>query len=104
MENDQITDDNIMASSSQSAMAGPEQARLHDRYSAWSPGDDDDNPFLEVYLGETKIVTAISTQGHPLRYEFVRQYLLRYSMDGQQWLYVTSVIGVPKVSNVTHPL
>lgn len=99
MEDDRIPDGNIMASSSRSSFTGPEQARLYDPYSAWSPSDDDKLPFLEVFLRDTKLVTAISTQGHPLRNECVQRYFVRYSMDGQNWLYVTNYMGVPKVNN-----
>ena len=100
MESGLISNQDITASSSRSPVSTGNQARLHNPRSAWSPYPNDNNPYLQVYLGGNKKVTAISTQGHPLWPEFVRSYLVRYSINGKIWRYVKAINGVPKVSNI----
>lgn len=46
--------------------------------------------FLEVNIGGSlKVVTAVATQGHGSRNEWVKQYTLSYSADGADWFNYT---------------
>ncbi|XP_031549039.1 uncharacterized protein LOC116286593 [Actinia tenebrosa] len=42
--------------------------------------------FLEINLGETlKVITAVATQGHGSRKEWIKEYSLSYSLEAAEW-------------------
>ena len=81
MENGQILNESITASSQENENAGPENARLNFT-GAWSPYNIFKNQWLQVDFGAETRVTGISTQGHHDFDTWVESYTLRYSDDG----------------------
>ena len=98
MESGAIPDEDMEASSTRlSGVTGPSQGRLNNPFSAWSPKSNEFLPYLDIDLGSVKYITAVSTQGHPLAKEYVRQYRLKYSNDGERYFLVTDKKGFVKV-------
>ena len=81
MENGQITNDSITASS-QIPIAGPENARLHFSTGSWMPQTTDRNQWLQIDLRNKTQLTGISTQAHRFYNFWVKSYSLRYSNNG----------------------
>ena len=99
METGEIPAEDMEASSTKfPGDTDPWVGRLNNPLSAWSPKLSDQQPYLDVDLGSVKRVTAVSTQGHPLAEEYVRQYHLKYSYDGERYYPVTNRGGHIKVS------
>ncbi|KAI8518018.1 hypothetical protein Bbelb_040350, partial [Branchiostoma belcheri] len=77
-----IEDDDIKASSPKKGSqfmtsAGPHRARLNSPY-GWTAASDDLHPYIQVDLGETKMVTGVVTQGRPGEDQWVRSYTIQY--------------------------
>ncbi|XP_066293420.1 uncharacterized protein [Branchiostoma lanceolatum] len=77
-----IEDDDIKASSPKKgslfmAPTGPHRARLNSPY-GWTASVDDRQPYIQVDLGETKMVTGVVTQGKPGEDQWVRSYTIQY--------------------------
>lgn len=51
----------------------------------WSPSYDSDNQFLVVEFSDRMKVCSISTQGRSSTLEFVTEYYIQYSDNGQGW-------------------
>lgn len=96
MEDYRIPDRDIFTSSSLSPQYSGAQARLNNPR-AWVPDGDDENPYIQIYLGKNMLVTAISTQGHPSASAYVKQYIVKYSINRKTWKFVTSFGNIPKV-------
>lgn len=68
--------------------------------SAWTPLENTYNHFLTFDLGERKKVKRIATLGRSRSTEYVTEYILQYSDDGELWRSVadnsaeTQVIGL----------
>ncbi|XP_032234518.1 lactadherin [Nematostella vectensis] len=67
-------------------------------YSCWQAASFDLQPWLEIDLGRLMIVSQVGTQGRPHYGFFVRQYAIKYSLDGTAWT-VYQEGGVDKVFN-----
>lgn len=66
----------------------PKYARLNHARGLTAPATNVE--FLEVNVGESlKIVTAVATQGHGSRSQWVKAYTLSYSEDGAEWFKYT---------------
>ncbi|XP_078346807.1 uncharacterized protein LOC144632077 [Oculina patagonica] len=109
MENGQISNESLTATSQLNPISGPENARLNFNR-AWSPEQFDHHQWLQVNFGAETRVTGISTQGDPIVYVWVKSYTLKYSNDGlnfqhyQPELYTKTFSGNSDNNVVTHEL
>ena len=93
MENKAITDRQIGASTEWNVNYSPSGSRLNtvkkgNKYGAWTARKNDNNPFLQIELGDNKTkVTRIATQGSSDWDEWVKTYKLQYSDDGVNFQY-----------------
>lgn len=69
--------------------------------SAWSPDSDTYYQFLAADLGGRKQVHWLATQGRAKTSEYVTEYIVQYSDDGQQWITVTDSAGNAEVLETT---
>ncbi|XP_044727167.1 neurexin-4 isoform X2 [Chrysoperla carnea] len=63
---------------------GPENARLNGE-SAWSPVESTYDHFLKLDLGERKEIRYIATKGRARTSEYVTEYIVQFSDDGESW-------------------
>ncbi|XP_073259200.1 uncharacterized protein [Porites lutea] len=83
MESGAITDDKISASSKVNAGTPAKNGRLNYVYgSSWCASPSDKNPYLEIDLGVTHIICAVSTQGNSRADEWVKTYTLQFYTGG----------------------
>ena len=54
-------------------------------FGGWCAKDSDNHPFLHVNLKTSTVITALATQGLPLRDNSALRYKLNYSCDGKVW-------------------
>lgn len=101
MENGDIPDSSITASSFYQAIYKPEQGRLNftgkeifapygngnEFCRAWEPSESNQGEWIQVDLGEIMKVTAVATQGNGKTTisEWTTSYILQYSNDGQHF-------------------
>ena len=75
----------------------PGEGRLNNSHAvglgsgAWCSGPQDKAPYLQVYLGSSRKVTAVSTQGHPVLHKWVTMFRLSYSLNGVTWIKTNEV-------------
>ena len=67
---------------------------------AWSPKDNTYNHFLTVNLDDRKEIQSIATQGRAGTSEFVTEYIVLFSDDGEGWKSYASSTGEPEVQFV----
>ncbi|XP_048581791.1 uncharacterized protein LOC5519041 isoform X1 [Nematostella vectensis] len=92
MENRVIPDDHVTASShwnnheASNARLKNEAGFLNGtfRWGGWCTDNLDKHQYIQVDLGHVRAVSAIATQGY-MRDNFVKQYRMNYSIDGQEW-------------------
>ena len=90
MENGEITDAQISASSQWDHKHAAVQGRLNFRQQglnqawAWCAGSNDPNQWLQVDLGSFTTVAGVATQGRPSQIwrQWVKSFKLEYSNDG----------------------
>ena len=93
MENGAICDGQITASSQRDVNHAARQGRLHSNATrklkgAWSAADNDDKPWLQIYLGsESIIITRVATQGGNGLQQWVTEYNVQYSDDKVNFRY-----------------
>ena len=86
MENNQISDAQISASSVSDDRSSPGQARLHlPGGRGWSAFKNDPHQWLQVDLRSYTTVTRVATQGRTGTKEWVTKYKLQYSDDGMNF-------------------
>jgi len=86
METGSIPDNNITASSIQSASTPASNSRLNFASgSSWCAGTSDSNPYLQIDLQTLHIICAVSTQGNSQAEQWVKTYKLQLSTDGSKW-------------------
>jgi len=86
METGSIPDNNITASSIQSASTPASSSRLNFASgSSWCAATDDRNPYLQIDLQTLHIICAVSTQGNFQAEQWVKTYKLQLSRDGSTW-------------------
>ena len=92
MENRQISDAQISASSMSDDNSSPSKARLHLKEDQNLPGGGgwralktDLHQWLQVDLGGYNTVTRVATQGRTGSNEWVTNYKLQYSDDGMNF-------------------
>lgn len=54
-------------------------------YMAWSPSYDSLDHFLMVEFSDRMKICSISTQGQSSTLEFITEYYIQYSDNGQGW-------------------
>ncbi|XP_021374153.1 mucin-5AC-like [Mizuhopecten yessoensis] len=84
MQNHQIRDDMITASSSRDANSAPYKARLGGP-TAWTAAIDNKNQFVQVDFLQSSLISGLTTQGRPNIPSYVTSYYVRYSTDGLNW-------------------
>ncbi|XP_038060523.1 lactadherin-like [Patiria miniata] len=96
MEDGRIPDASITASSvwSNHADYGPTRARLNLRATngaaVWcNAGASEANPWIQVDLGSNATITGVITQGRADYHDWVTEFKVAYSDDGQEWTTVT---------------
>ena len=84
MENGQISDNNITASTVESISITPaKNGRMNYTLgSSWCAGTSDTNPYLQIDLQTLHIICAVSTQGNSQADQWVTTYTLQISTDG----------------------
>ncbi|XP_078344114.1 lactadherin-like [Oculina patagonica] len=90
MQNKQIPDSSLSASSVLTIADGYQNGRLHLQaggglMGAWIPAINDANPWLQVDFNAERQVTAIATQGRENGDYWVMTYTLSYSSDGNNY-------------------
>jgi ribosomal protein L19E len=106
MENGEIHDSQISASSEWDANHGAINSRLNfqaqgKRQGAWSARRNDRNQWLQVNFNLQATVTEILTQGRSNSNQWVTSYTVSYSNDGLNF-FAYRVNGVLKVINTTY--
>ncbi|XP_038060485.1 lactadherin-like [Patiria miniata] len=104
MEDGRISNESITASSiwqTNRAVCGPVRARLNTQgfAAAWCNDETTDNisPWIQVDFDGTVTITGLITQGRgdsPCD-QWVTEYQVTYSEDGQSWNNVTDADGTP---------
>ncbi|XP_074114384.1 neurexin-4 isoform X3 [Cotesia typhae] len=74
----------------------PHQARLYGK-SAWTPSDNSYNQHLTLDLGDRVEIRSIQTRGRANTREFVTEFIVEYSDDGQAWTTYESQNGVEEM-------
>ena len=86
MENGEIRDDQITASSYHSEWYRPFNARLNYALKGWAARTNDLNQWLRVDFQQPANITGISTQGQQIHYVvFVTNYTISFSDDGNNF-------------------
>ena len=90
MENREIPNQAVKASSSWGFAHEPWQARLNNiktrgSTASWSSGSDAIGQYLQIDLGKERVVNKIATQGRPSADQWVTSYKLLFSLDGANW-------------------
>ena len=104
MENREIPNEAVKASSSWGLQHEPWQARLNNIRRSGSTGSWSTRPnaigqYLQIDLGKERVVNKIATQGRPSADQWVTSYKLLFSSDGANWnKYLND--GVVKVNAV----
>uniref|UniRef100_A0A3P9M4Q9 Contactin associated protein-like 5a n=1 Tax=Oryzias latipes TaxID=8090 RepID=A0A3P9M4Q9_ORYLA len=90
----------FQSSSQSAASAAAFNAILNRRDGAggWSPMVTDQNPWLQVDLGEQMEVTAVATQGRHDSWDWVSSYLLLLSDTGRIWKQYRQEDGVERLA------
>ena len=90
MENREIPNGAVAASSSWGLYHEPWQARLNNiarsgSTGSWSSGLNAIGQYLQIDLGKERVVNKIATQGRPSSDQWVTSYKLLFSSDGAKW-------------------
>nr|CAD7438043.1 unnamed protein product [Timema bartmani] len=64
---------------------------------AWTPEESTYYHFLTINLDGPKQIHSIATQGREGTAEYVTEYIVQYSNDGEGWLSYTSALGEPEM-------
>ena len=90
MENREIPNEAVKASSFWTSEYEPWQARLNNVQRSGSSGSWSSHPsaigqYLQIDLGKERVVNKIATQGRPSSDQWVTSYKLLFSSDGANW-------------------
>jgi len=72
--------------------------------SAWTSDESSYNQWIRFKLPSRKRVTAVVTAGRAKTKEYVTEYILQYSDDGENWRSYVTASGIPQVLTHTHLL
>ena len=108
MQNGQIPDSAITASSSANAVShAPSIGRLHflssgtGKYGSWAAGANNANQWFQVDFGGWRKISAVATQGRQDADQWVKSYSLQFSYDGVFWETVNNEHGSKRVMMVS---
>ncbi|KAL9908439.1 neurexin-4 isoform 1-T1 [Glossina fuscipes fuscipes] len=79
-----LLDNAVLTATSALNDRGPEKAKLNGN-SAWTPVENTYNHFLTIDLGDKRTTRKIATMGRRFTNEFVTEYIVQYSDDGEYW-------------------
>ena len=106
MENGQIPDSAISASSSANANSyAPSIGRINflssgsGKYGSWAAGANNKEQYFQVDFGGWTQITAVATQGRQDSNQWVKSYSLSFSYDGVFWEVVNNEHGSKQVCN-----
>ena len=104
MENKEIPNRAVTASSYHGPGHEPRQARLNNNQKSggtgsWSTLPNTIGQYLQIDLGKKRVISKIATQGRPSMDQWVKSYKLIFSIDGAKWNEYRNN-GVVKVNNV----
>ena len=90
MENREIPNEAVKASSSYGSGYEPWLARLNNprapaSHGSWSAGQNNIGQYLQIDLGKERMVNKIATQGRPSADQWVTSYKLLFSPNGAKW-------------------
>ena len=90
MENREIPNEAVKASSSWGPKNQPWRARLNniatsEGASSWAALQNAVGQYLQIDLGKERVVNKIATQGRPAANQWVTSYKLLFSSDGANW-------------------
>ena len=90
MENREIPNEAVKASSSWGSASEPWQARLNNikkkgSVGVWCTRQNAIGQYLQIDLGKERVVNKIATQGRPSYDQWVTSYKLLFSSDGAKW-------------------
>ena len=84
MENKQIRNEMITASSYRDSNSSPEKARLNTP-GFWMPSADSKLEYLQIDFLQQAFLTGITTQGRADAPSYVTSYKVQFSTDGLNW-------------------
>ena len=87
LEDGRITDSQITASSQYSSNFDPTKARLNS-LGAWCVQTIDLNQWLQVEFESSTWMTGVIIQGRSNFDQWVKEYKVQHSTDGEEWQYV----------------
>ena len=90
MENKEIPNRAVTASSYHGSAHEPWQARLNNIQTgrstgSWSARRNSIGQYLQIDLGKERVINKIATQGRPSLDQWVTSYKLLFSSDGANW-------------------
>lgn len=85
MENGEIRDEQITATSQHEELSGPSNARLNFSPFGWVAKTNDLNQWLQVDFQQQAVITGISTQGRRELDQYVKSYTISFSDDGNNF-------------------
>ncbi|XP_026674787.1 neurexin-4 isoform X1 [Ceratina calcarata] len=94
--NEPLLDRAHLTATSSLSNRGPKNAKLNGD-STWSPELSSYDQHLTVELGERREIRSIATRGRAHTNEYVTEYIVQYSDDGQAWASYESQDGVDEM-------
>ena len=91
LESDKIQDNQITATDEHPHPDWKAHGARLNHNTAWSTHKLDGNQWIEIQLNQQQYVTGVMTQGKSTQY--VKNYKMSYTEDGNTWEYVTDTIG-----------
>jgi len=91
MKRKRIPDESISSSSKLNSHHEPFYARLNGER-AWCAAQEDETPYIEILLGEEKLITAITTQGSLFDLSWSRKYEVMFLEEGKWTSYKEVVL------------
>uniref|UniRef100_A0A3P9JBC1 Neuropilin-1a n=1 Tax=Oryzias latipes TaxID=8090 RepID=A0A3P9JBC1_ORYLA len=90
MESGEIPSEHITASSQYNSNWSPERSRLNYPENGWTPSDDTIREWIQVDLGQDKMVSGVMIQGgkHRDRNVFMKKFKVGHSLDGDHWTFI----------------
>ena len=85
MQSKGIPDSSIWSSSTLSAKHVPGFARLDEPQGTWCSAPNDNSPYVQIQLGEEKLITKMMGQGSYKDLRWATKYQIKYLKEGK-WI------------------
>ncbi|XP_048245023.1 mucin-5AC-like isoform X2 [Haliotis rufescens] len=100
----EVPDNHLSASSSLSEYAGPQRSNIDavsDKVNigAWMPKTMDKGQWIEARFDHPEYINAIITKGREGSSQWVKAFMIAYSIDGKTFQYYEKSAGSPKIFN-----